>query len=102
MTALNRGQKIRSFLGENPLPALALFGLLIGVVARLVFQQAALADWIWLAVLIGCGAPVVWQTVRGMLHGKFAADVVAMLAIVTAVIMHEYFAGGDHLLPILP
>jgi heavy metal translocating P-type ATPase len=88
-----RGQKIRSFLRENPLPALALVGLVIGGVARLGFQQAALADWIWLAVLIGCGAPVVWQTLRGMARGEFAADVVAMLAIVTAVIMHEYFAG---------
>jgi len=87
------GKKIRSFLRENPLPALALLGLLFGSVARLGFQQAALADLIWLAVLIGCGAPVVWHTVRGMLRGEFAADVVAMLAIVTAVIMHEYFAG---------
>ncbi len=31
----NRGQKIRSFLRENPLPALALLGLLIGGVARM-------------------------------------------------------------------
>lgn len=91
--SVHRGQKIRSFLHENPIPALALLGLVIGGVVYLGFQQAALADWIWLAVLIGCGAPVVWQTVRGMLHGEFAADVVAMLAIVTAVIMHEYFAG---------
>lgn len=90
---VNRTQKIRSFLRENPLPALALLGLLIGGVARLGFQQTALADWIWLAVLIGCGAPVVWKTVRGMARGEFAADVVAMLAIVTAVIMGEYFAG---------
>jgi len=88
-----RGQKIRSFLRENPLPALALLGLVIGGVAYLGFQQAALADWIWLTVLIGCGAPVVWKTVRGMARGEFAADVVAMLAIVTAVIMREYFAG---------
>ena len=28
-----------------------------------------------------------------MLKGNFAADVVAMLAIITAVLMHEYFAG---------
>jgi hypothetical protein len=69
---LKRGQKIRSFLGENSLPAVALLALVIGGVARLVFQQAALAAWIWLAVLIGCGAPVVWKTVRG----EFAADTV--------------------------
>ena len=86
-------QKIRAFLWANLLPLLALLGLVSGAIARFGFQQGALADWIWLAVLIGCGTPVVWQTLRGMLRGEFAADVVAMLAIVTAVIMHEYFAG---------
>lgn len=85
--------KIRSFLRKNPLPAVALLGLISGGVARLGFQQAALADWVWLAVLIGCGAPVIGKTVRGMLRSEFAADVVAMLTIVTAVLMHEYFAG---------
>lgn len=90
---VERTKKVRAFLRANPLPALALLGLLIGGVVRLGLQQAALADWIWLAVLLGCGAPVVWQTVQGMFRGEFAADVVAMLAIVTAVIMHEYFAG---------
>ena len=45
------------------------------------------------AVLVIGGAPTVWNTIRKMLKGNFAADVVAMLAIVTAVIMREYFAG---------
>jgi hypothetical protein len=31
--------------------------------------------------------PLVAQTVRGLLRGRFAADVVAMLAIVTALVL---------------
>jgi heavy metal translocating P-type ATPase len=51
------------------------------------------ANWLWFGTLIVAGAPLVWQTLRGMLRGKFASDVVAMLAIVTAVVMYEPFAG---------
>ncbi|MBX9928625.1 MAG: heavy metal translocating P-type ATPase [Gemmatimonadaceae bacterium] len=43
--------------------------------------------------LIVAGAPVVWRTVRGMLRGEFASDVVAMLAILTAVALREPIAG---------
>ena len=39
------------------------------------------------------GAPVVIHTLRGLLRGQFAADVVAMLAIVTAIILREPIAG---------
>ena len=46
-----------------------------------------------LLVLVAAGAPLVWRTARGMLRGHFAADVVASLAIVTAVILREPVAG---------
>ncbi|HEX6106078.1 MAG TPA: HAD-IC family P-type ATPase, partial [Gemmatimonadales bacterium] len=39
------------------------------------------------------GVPVVWRTVRGMMSGRFAADLVAMLAIVTAVILQQPLPG---------
>jgi heavy metal translocating P-type ATPase len=43
--------------------------------------------------LVFLGAPVAWRTIRGMLRGEFAADVVAMLAIVTAIVLVEPIAG---------
>src|SRR5688572_15654094 len=46
-----------------------------------------------LVLLVLAGAPLVWRTVRGMLRGHFATDVVASLAIVTAVILREPIAG---------
>jgi heavy metal translocating P-type ATPase len=48
---------------------------------------------LWSAGLALTGAPVVWQTLRGILGGRFAADLVAMLAIVTALILREPLAG---------
>ena len=48
---------------------------------------------LWSAGLALTGAPVVWQTLRGVVRGRFAADLVAMLAIVAALILREPLAG---------
>ncbi len=77
-----------------PLPFFAASGLIVGgLLAIAPGAFAGYAKWVWYATLIVGGAPVVYHTVRGMLRGKFAADVVAMLAIVTAVLTDEAFAG---------
>lgn len=47
----------------------------------------------WSVGLAVTGAPVVWGTVRGIASGRFAADLVAMLAIVTALLLGEPLAG---------
>ena len=47
----------------------------------------------WSTGLALTGAPVVWQTLKGVVAGRFAADLVAMLAIVTALILREPLAG---------
>lgn len=80
---------IRSY----PVPVFATLGITVGGVEALVFNQPESARLIWYATLIIGGAPVVYQTVRGMLRGRFAADIVAMLAIITAVLTDEAFAG---------
>jgi heavy metal translocating P-type ATPase len=73
-------------LRHYPLPVLTGAGLLAGLAAR--------SDAILLITLIAGGLPLVLKTLVGMLHGRFAADIVAMLAIVTAVLLGEYFAGA--------
>jgi heavy metal translocating P-type ATPase len=50
-------------------------------------------DRIWLASLTISGAVVVARTIRGALRGHWASDVVATLAIVTAVVMNQPLAG---------
>jgi heavy metal translocating P-type ATPase len=86
-------QPIVTTVRRFPLPALAAVGLSAGVLARFGVHQDQLADAIFLATLIVGGSPVVFGTLRGMLHGRFAADIVAALAIVGAAITGEYAAG---------
>ena len=51
------------------------------------------ATAVWSAGLTVTGLPVVWRTLRGVASGRFAADLVAMLAIVTALLLGEPLAG---------
>ncbi len=80
------------FVRQSPLVMLAAVGLTAGLLARVAGANDA-SRTIFLVTLLLGGVPLVVQTVRGMLRGRFAADIVAMLAIVTAIILGEYFAG---------
>ncbi|HEX5632468.1 MAG TPA: hypothetical protein VFX50_04540, partial [Gemmatimonadales bacterium] len=66
------------------LPAAALLVILAGLAAR-VGGSSAMADRLWLVGLVVTGSPVVARTLRGMMRGEFAADIVASLAILAAV-----------------
>ncbi len=74
-------------------PALTLLALVLGGVLALI---PSTREW-WHPLLLGAlvllGAPVVFRTLRGLARGEFAADVVAMLAIVAAVALREPIAG---------
>jgi heavy metal translocating P-type ATPase len=94
-TDRNRGKlsKFAVLAKSYPLPFFALAGLVAGTIEMFGFGASDIARWIWYATLVVGGAPVVLKTISGMLKGKFAADIVAMLAIVTAVLTDEVFAG---------
>ena len=74
-------------------PALALTALALGGVLVLGTGTRAWARPFLLASLLLLGAPVVFRTLRGLLRGHFAADVVAMLAILVAMLLREPVAG---------
>src|SRR5436309_13754057 len=76
------------------LPVMVGGGLVIGLAARFVFAAPDVGQWVFLGALLAGGGPLVVQTLRGMLRGRFAADIVAMLAIVTALVLGQYFAGA--------
>lgn len=73
-------------LGRRPVALIAAAGLVTGLIAR--------SEEVFLVTLLVGGTPLVFQTVRGMLHGRFASDIVAMLAIGTALVLGQYFAGA--------
>jgi len=86
-------KRVWQFVRENPIPFVALIGLAVGALLRFGVGRSDISDLIWLATLVIGGAPVVYETIKGMLKGNFASDVVAMLAIITAILTQEYFAG---------
>src|SRR6266566_3095691 len=73
-------------LARRPIVVIAAVGLVAGLVTR--------APIVFLVTLLTGGGPLVLQTLRGMLRGRFAADIVAMLAILTALVLGQYFAGA--------
>ncbi len=82
---------------SNKIGALIPFFALLGLILGLFFyflDHHFLADTIWKVVLILGGAPIVYRTFRGMLRGEFASDIVAMLAIITALFLGQVFAGA--------
>ena len=82
------------FIKLYPLPAIVGGGLALGLAARLLVGAPGVARWIFLATLVIGGGPLVVQTLRGIVRGRFAADIVAMLAIITALLLGQYFAGA--------
>ncbi len=73
-------------------PALALLVIIIG----LALKAGPYAVWggrIWLAGLVVLGGVVVFRTLRGVLAGRFAADLVATLAIITAILLDQPLPG---------
>src|SRR3989440_7704508 len=76
------------------LPVMVGGGLVAGLAARFVFAVPDVGQWAFLTALLAGGGPLVVQTLRGMARGRFAADIVAMLAILTALALGQYFAGA--------
>ncbi|MEO7987722.1 MAG: heavy metal translocating P-type ATPase, partial [Gemmatimonadales bacterium] len=74
------------------LPAGALLFIIAGFALR-VSGRAELSAPVWSVGLAVTGLPVVWRTLRGIVAGRFSADLVAMLAIVAALILHQPLAG---------
>jgi heavy metal translocating P-type ATPase len=77
-----------------PLPVIAAVGLLTGLAAGAVGGAPQVGRWIFLATLVVGGGPLVLQTLRGLVRGRFAADVVATLAILAALALGQWFAGA--------
>jgi heavy metal translocating P-type ATPase len=90
------GTRIEIFRGIArwyPIPFFAIGGLIVGTVVQYGLGDSQSARWIWLGTLVVGGIPIAWKTLRGMIRGRFAADIVAMLAIIAAILMDQAFAG---------
>jgi heavy metal translocating P-type ATPase len=78
---------------DHILPLAALAFIAAGILTALLDGTAELRHFIWFAGLLLTGTPVVLKTLRGMFAGRFAADVVAFLAIIAAALLQQPVVG---------
>lgn len=78
---------------EYPIPLAALAFLIVGGAASIPPSGGFWGYGIWMAGLIFTAAPMLGRTLRGIMRGKFAADVVAALAVIAAVLLRQPVVG---------
>jgi cation transport ATPase len=72
---------------------IAVLGLLAGGVCHLAGASGT-GDVVWQVTIVVTLVPVTWEVVRGMAHGDFGVDIIALLAMATALLAGELLAGA--------
>jgi heavy metal translocating P-type ATPase len=80
------------FIKEYKLFAAALLGAAVALGLDLSNHDVT-AHWLLSIVMAGELIPLLWGMIDDLRHGKYGVDVLAATAIVTSVVMHEYWAG---------
>jgi heavy metal translocating P-type ATPase len=83
---------VRSFDGALSLLSLAAIALHLVLSAAL--EPAWPADVPLQAVVVGGGAPLVWQVVRALLRGAAGADLLAAVSVIAAVLLGEWLVAA--------
>ncbi|GCE20546.1 hypothetical protein KDK_43460 [Dictyobacter kobayashii] len=76
-----------------PIPAVALSLLLVSALLWL-GRRSELANWVLLAIIVWGGIPLLWETIKRLWHREFSIDVIAVIAIIGSLLLHEYLAGA--------
>jgi heavy metal translocating P-type ATPase len=78
---------------KYPIPIFALFSLISGAILHWGLDLTNEAHWLWFVTLLIGGAPVIWETARGITRKQFASDIVATMAIIAAIVLNDAFPG---------
>lgn len=70
----------------------------VGIAAHLVIRyiwdaSSEMSAWPLLAALLLAGSPQIWTVLRRVFDGRFDADILAAVSILTSLALHEYLAG---------
>jgi heavy metal translocating P-type ATPase len=74
--------------------AVSIVGLTLGGVLRLGFDQAQAADVVWAGVTVLGVLPIARDVIGGLLRREAGVDLIALIALVTALALGEYLAGA--------
>ncbi|WP_338051883.1 heavy metal translocating P-type ATPase [Pseudonocardia acidicola] len=78
---------------EGPLLAICVLGLAAGTAAHL-FGAATAGDAIWATTTVIAAAPATWWVWTSLRRRQPGVDVIAVLALVGTLLVHEYLAGA--------
>lgn len=81
------------FLRDYKLFSLALISLIAALILEFVFKQTTAAHWLLGVVAIIEVAPLVWDMWQTIQSGRYGIDILAATAIITSVILGQYWAG---------
>lgn len=85
-------KKLVTFIRSYPWLAFVLVAILISVVGELAFSWKFTSWTLGGAALIAT-VPIVWDMLQSLREGRYGLDILAATAIVTSVLLHEYWAG---------
>ncbi len=86
-------RRIWQAIKNYPIPLGALLLLLVSLVFWLT-GYADLANWTLLVIVIMGGIPLLWDTIKHIIHKEFSVDFIAILAITGSLLLQEYLAGA--------
>jgi heavy metal translocating P-type ATPase len=85
-------KKVLHFIREYRLFAVALFASIVSLGLDLAGYDKV-AHWILIVTAAGETIPLLWGMVQDLREGKYGIDILAATAIITAIVMQEYWAG---------
>jgi len=86
-------RRIWQAIKNYPIPLGAVVLLLVSLVFWL-SGRANLANWTLLVIVLMGGTPLLWDTMKNILHQEFSVDFIAILAITGSLLLNEYLAGA--------
>ncbi|HEX9131685.1 MAG TPA: hypothetical protein VF844_05285, partial [Ktedonobacteraceae bacterium] len=86
-------RRIWQALSHYPIPLGALALLLVSLVLWLV-GRAELANWTLMVIVLMGGIPLLWDTLKHIIHREFSVDFIAILAITGSLLLNQYLAGA--------
>ena len=86
-------RRIWRALRRYPIPLGALALLLVSLVLWLV-GRANLANGTLMVIVLMGGIPLLWDTLKHIIHREFSVDFIAILAITGSLLLNQYLAGA--------
>ena len=83
---------VRTFFKSYRQFGIVLLTVLVALGLQLGGQKTA-ANWLLIACMVGNVIPLVWGMIQDLRHGTYGVDILAATAIITSVVMKEYWAG---------